>query len=172
MRTFSRNSKNDERTLVQIKDVIEDTLAICEDKLRMSGIELKKDVQGENLAVLGHATQVSQVLLNLINNARDALAEEKQKEKIISVLAYGDDSHVFIKVEDNGPGVSPENREKIFQSFFTTKGLGKGTGLGLSISVQIMEFYSGQLSLDSEAKGACFVMRFPRPAREKAPLVA
>jgi len=102
--------------------------------------------------------QLSQVIINLILNARDALGGEG--EIVISTSDGG--GEVAIKVSDNGPGIGPEIRDKIFDPFFTTKDPGHGTGLGLSVSARIVETFGGRIEVKSEpGKGAAFSLVFP-----------
>lgn len=91
--------------------------------------------------------QIEQVLLNLIRNAMDAMADRPLDERRIMIQSYREDKHVCIVVEDNGTGLTPENAAKVFTPFYTTKA--NGMGLGLSISKSIIEAHSGTLSVES-----------------------
>lgn len=103
--------------------------------------------------------QLSQVLINLILNARDAV--DGGGEIVISTSADGS-GEVTIAVSDTGPGISPEIRDKIFDPFFTTKEPGQGTGLGLSVSARIVETFGGRIDVKSEpGNGAAFSLVFP-----------
>jgi len=107
------------------------------------------------------------VILNLIVNARDAIHEAKEKghlaNGIIKIKTMRENSHVIIRVEDNGMGIPVEVREKIFDPFFTTKEVGKGTGQGLPISHSIIvEKHKGLLYFESEiGKGTAFIIKLP-----------
>lgn len=104
--------------------------------------------------------QISQVLLNLINNAADAIADLPEKKitlKIKKVTHF-----VEISVVDSGLGIDPAIAEKMMQPFFTTKEVGKGTGLGLSISKGIVEKHKGFISFDFNAKNTTFVISLPK----------
>jgi C4-dicarboxylate-specific signal transduction histidine kinase len=103
--------------------------------------------------------QISQVLLNLISNACDAIAE--RDEKWIRIGAERKNGLVSIYVMDSGTGIPETVREKMFQPFFTTKEIGKGTGLGLSISTGILDAHNGSLSIDSTKPNTCFVVQLP-----------
>ena len=101
------------------------------------------------------------MLLNLFNNAAQAMPEQHQGK--IHVKTYESTDDVFVDVADNGTGMPPEVIAKIFEPFFTTKAAGEGTGLGLAISTQIMEQHGGTLSVESEVgKGTCFTLRLPK----------
>lgn len=112
------------------------------------------------LAVEGHEGQIHQVVVNLVENALDAVRRVPDPRVRIGLSAA--DRTVEIRVEDNGPGVAPEVADKIFEPFFTTKSVGEGTGLGLWISYAIAREHGGELSLQPGGPGACFVLRLPR----------
>ena len=102
---------------------------------------------------------MSQVILNLLNNAFDAI--ENKDEKWVEVQTLQNKNWVEIRVSDCGHGIPKEIQDKILQPFFTTKEVGKGTGLGLSISKGIIESHGGDLTIDNEAKNTTFVARIP-----------
>ncbi len=116
--------------------------------------------------------QLQQVFINLINNARDALAA--QERGALAIRTYRKDDAILIELEDNGPGIPDELINKIFDPFFTTKETGKGTGLGLSMAYGIMKEHGGVISAESTSgKGAKFVVTLPitegaEPVIEKA----
>lgn len=104
-------------------------------------------------------TQISQVLLNLLSNAIDAV--EKSNEKWIELRGFTRDHSVFITVTDSGKGIPPVVASRLMEPFFTTKEVGKGTGLGLSISKRIIEEYRGQLYYDTSSPQTRFVIELP-----------
>ena len=109
--------------------------------------------------VLGDETQLFQMLLNLVLNAFEALADQGGTVRV-STAVQG--SHVTLRVADNGPGIPDEARDKIFDPFFTTKGSGKGIGLGLAIVYQIVEAHGGVISMESAAgQGTAFTVSLP-----------
>ena len=110
--------------------------------------------------------EMSQVLLNLIVNAGDAIAESRDEGDplgLVIVRTRSDDDHVVVEIEDNGCGMPPEVRERIFEPFFTTKDVGKGTGQGLAIVHDVVvEGHDGQIECDSEpGVGTTFRVRLP-----------
>jgi two-component system, NtrC family, sensor kinase len=108
--------------------------------------------------------QLQQVLLNLFNNAIDAVTERHgSKGGLLEIRAGGgEDNQVDIAVEDNGVGISPENMKKIFTPFFTTKPIGKGTGLGLSVCYGIVDSLGGVMEIASQKnEGTTFFIRLP-----------
>lgn len=105
-------------------------------------------------------SQINQVLLNLLNNAAQAIDGFGQ----ILLKTWADDSAVFVSLQDSGRGMSAEVLARIFDPFFTTKPVGQGTGLGLSISYKIIQDHGGQIRAASEpGRGTRFLIRLPRP---------
>lgn len=121
----------------------------------------------EGLEVECRPTQISQVILNLLNNAHDAIGSLEEKWVMVSVTEIEND--IEIRVTDSGSGIPEHVRMKIMEPFFTTKPVGKGTGLGLSVSLGILKAHRGSLVVDTESKNTCFVLRFPRlqPMKEE-----
>lgn len=159
LRLFSRNAENDAKVDVSLKSVIEDSVNLCSERFRSSGIALRINYQ--SLArVNGRATQISQVLVNLLNNAYDAVHDCEEKWVEIN-LNKGNGNSVILSVMDSGPGVPIELRQKIMQPFFTTKAVGKGTGLGLSISRGIIEEHQGKFYLDESSPHTRFCLELP-----------
>ena len=113
----------------------------------------------ETLVFQGRGTEISQVLVNLLNNADDAIS--KMPEKWIKLSVQNRSDWLEIRVTDSGHGIPPGDQKKLFQPFFTTKEIGKGTGLGLSISHGIVKNHGGELTLDTTSPNTCFVVRLP-----------
>ncbi len=111
--------------------------------------------EGEaTLTAMGHRGQIQQVIMNLVQNAIDAL--DGSKERTITITGDRCDDRVAIEVQDTGPGVPKADRAHIFDPFYTTKPVGRGTGLGLSISYKIAADNGGRLVLRDTGSGACF----------------
>jgi C4-dicarboxylate-specific signal transduction histidine kinase len=112
--------------------------------------------------VKASATKLGQVVLNLIVNAMQAVSSRPRNQNVISVRLRIDEAWVVLEVADNGPGVSDQDQDRIFDPFFTSKA-GVGTGLGLAISRRIVEELDGSLSMgrDERLGGACFTVRLP-----------
>ena len=144
---------------VIINEVINEVISFCAQRAKFSNVEIKSNLQ-ENLPILRLShTEIQQVLLNLINNALDAL-EKRGGNIILTSLLEGDE--IVISVADNGPGIPRVNLERIFDPFFTTKPVGKGTGLGLSICYGIMKKLGGEINVKSVVDvGTIFNLRFP-----------
>ena len=117
---------------------------------------------GPDCFVTGHAGQLLQVMMNLMENAYDAAVAINATDPQLDITIERDGTHITLRFADNGPGVPVENMTRIFDPFFTTKSVGKGTGLGLSISYSIMEHHGGQLRVENRPEGgAAFCMRLP-----------
>jgi len=133
-------------------------------KASVQGIRLKEEISAKTPLVRVDPSQLQQVLLNLFNNAIDAITEKHGYEGgELSILAGPDrDGIVQISVTDNGAGISPENLKKVFTPFFTTKPPGQGTGLGLSVCYGIVDDMGGTMEVASEkGVGTTFTVRLP-----------
>lgn len=164
LRSFSRDGTNDPFQTVAVQQVVEDALALCGEKFKNHGIEIRTAPISESLIFDCRATQIGQVLLNLLNNAYDAIASLPTRWISIEVRDLAQEVEIF--VTDSGGGIPEKIREKMFQPFFTTKELGKGTGLGLSISRGIVQSHGGSFGIDAECPNTRFVLRFPKRHRK------
>ena len=159
LRTFSRTSAADPLTPANLNAIAQETGAMCEPKLKAANVPFSVTLPDETIAVRCRPAEISQVILNLVNNAADAVAAVGSGWVKLEVSCEAERARIV--VEDSGAGVPAESREKIFQPFFTTKEVGKGTGLGLSISKGIVEAHGGVLFLDVSAKITRFVVELP-----------
>ncbi len=159
LRNFSRDGSKDHMEMRSVLSILEETLAFCEAKLEKNGIRLDYSGIPRDLHMLCRPTEISQVFLNLINNAHDAILE--QDEKWIRFEARKGQGFIEISVTDSGKGIDPAIADKIMNPFFTTKELGKGTGLGLSISHGIAERHNGNLYVNPEGEHTQFVLLIP-----------
>jgi len=157
LRTFSHP---DETSVSEI-----DILALIKNTLRIVTIQIKNAAvitlqePAKQVFIKGNETQLSQVFINLINNACQAIDHSNGK---IEIVIEATEKWVNISVKDNGSGISQAHMSHIFEPFFTTKDVGKGTGLGLSISRAIIEQHQGCLALEnSDSNGTTFVMCLP-----------
>lgn len=165
MRTFSRDAEGDPFSVVSLKSVIEEALEVCGERFRNNGIDLRLGPQPEG-EIECRPTQISQVLLNLLNNAFDAVQERAaahpSEPRWVEYSAQDNGEYWRILITDSGPGIPPDIAAKIMQPFFTTKGPGKGTGLGLSICRGIVEKHQGRFALDRECSHTRFVIEIPK----------
>ena len=158
--SFSRRHKP-ERKPVCLNKLVEDVMDIMGYQLRTGNIEVVLHLDPNLPLVLADEHQIQQVILNIINNARQAIEGNTSAGKIkITTAVSGHD--VRIAIQDNGPGISPEDLRRIFDPFFTTKEVGKGTGLGLSICYGIIKEHGGSITPSSEpGDGAIFTIALP-----------
>jgi C4-dicarboxylate-specific signal transduction histidine kinase len=159
LRTFGRAAPvRVER--VDVDEVIERSLSLMQEQLRLRGIEIELDLCAQELIVLGNAIQLEQVFINLLTNARDALEEAPQKT--IRIGTASDGEWIQVAFADTGCGIAPEVEQRIFDPFFTTKEVGTGTGLGLSITYSIVKEHGGEITVSSEPDGgARFLIALP-----------
>lgn len=149
LRRISMDESNHNFSSQNVQMILDETLSLCRERFKIQGIELIVKTPEKELYVDCRPTEISQILLNLLNNAFDAVEESNKKQVTIEVKE-NTDSMVEFSVADSGPGVSPEIKENIFDPFFTTKEVGKGTGLGLSISRGIIEEHGGYILVDNQ----------------------
>jgi C4-dicarboxylate-specific signal transduction histidine kinase len=145
---------------VDVDDVLERSLSLMHEQLRLRQIEVAVDLRPGEAVVRGNPIQLEQVFVNLFTNARDALADAERKE--IRVTRELRRDSVVLVVSDSGPGVPVDLEQRIFDPFFTTKDVGKGTGLGLSITYGIIRDHGGSITLTSApGEGATFAIELP-----------
>lgn len=157
---FSRTTPNDLLPEpVNLLTLVDEVLLFVSSQLRRDGIEVDKIADNPPPFARGNKSQLEQVLLNLIINARDAMPDGGR----LVVAVFRDNAHsACITVADTGTGIKPENIEHIFEPFFSTKPRGKGTGLGLSIAREIIKQLHGELHVVSElGKGTTFKIALP-----------
>lgn len=158
LRTFSRSGENDHPTSIPLREIVEDTLDLCRERFRDHSIELRI-APIPDLSLRCRPTQISQVILNLLNNGFDAVAESEDRWVELEIVPVAD--KVVIMVTDSGSGISDEIRSRLMEPFFTTKDPGKGTGLGLPISRGIVEEHGGRLSYDPANDHTRFKVELP-----------
>jgi signal transduction histidine kinase len=132
---------------------------LCGEKFKHRNVEIRVDPIADDLAIRCRSVQISQVLLNLINNACDAV--QSDPAPWIHIAAERRDGFVRLTVTDSGKGIPEHVRSRLFQPFFTTKEIGKGTGLGLSISKGIVGAHGGTVDLDPTSAHTRFVVELP-----------
>jgi PAS domain S-box-containing protein len=162
LRRFARESHHDPDATVAVPTLLDDSLGMVEARLRNHGVRLIR-AESEPLVVRGDAIELSQVLVNLLLNAFQAVSGREDATVWVRVSAPRADQ-VRIVVEDNGAGVPAALKERLFEPFFTTKEVGEGTGLGLSISRGIVESAGGRLFLDDLAHRTRFIIELPAGA--------
>lgn len=160
LRSFSREAETDPFMPTLVSDIVDETLALCESRLKHQGVRIDVNIYDLLLKLECKSIQISQVILNLINNSTDAIALLPEKWIKLSCDPV-DENTVDFSVTDSGGGIPTEIAAKLMQPFFTTKEVGKGTGLGLYVSRVILQNHGGNLSIDTQSPNTKFVLRLP-----------
>lgn len=161
LQTFARDGNAADFEEVDLVEILKEVVAITSERFRNHGIYFEVKLP-ESIAAECQKVRVGQVIINLLNNAYDAVNESKEEHKTIVLQARVNYGEVEIRVINSGPRLLKSAELKIFQPFYTTKPVGKGTGLGLSISRGIIEDHQGSLSLEDVEGMTCFCVRFPQ----------
>ncbi|MBF0537106.1 MAG: PAS domain S-box protein [Nitrospirae bacterium] len=172
LRTFGRRD-DVEMEPVSIETVLRNCLLLMGERIRLSNIVLTKKIEPDLPPVIGSANQLEQVFINLLQNAMDALSQDKDSAEIcIDIRGSEDKKSIVIKITDNGIGIEEEILDRIFEPFYTTKEVGMGTGLGLSIVYGIITGHNGTITCESRPaavrsetnninKGTTFTINIP-----------
>jgi signal transduction histidine kinase len=149
-----------ERREFDLNEVVSDLESIMRAEARRRGIVLEIRRALDGLAIMGDRVQIQQVLINLVLNAMDAVAEESESRRTVAVSVAKGETGAVLAVRDRGRGIAPEHRTKLFESFFSTKR--NGMGLGLSITRSIVEAHAGRVWAESgPGEGAVFQVELP-----------
>jgi len=158
LRSLFRMSKG-EFQRIDFKQLVLDVLDIVHAKLQTSGIEITTQI-APHFELTGDLTQLQQVVLNLINNAVDALNLVDRQPRQLKITGEAQEGYLLLTVADNGPGISVEDQEAVFSLFKTSKSDGMGVGLWLSQS--IVESHGGMLTFTTEpGRGCVFTLKLP-----------
>ena len=165
LRSFARQAPR-QHTRIDLNAVVKETFLLMEKPLEVDGIRLTMELDPALGAILGDASALQQVLLNLVTNAREAMAGQGGEIRIETGVAERP-GWVRVLIRDTGPGISPEDLSKVFDPFYTTKRT--GTGLGLSVSYGIIQDHHGTVDVQSTAaQGTTFTLAFPVAPDERA----
>ncbi len=159
LQLFSRDGAADPLETCDLRQVVRDSLGLCQEHLYNLGIQLRYEVPEQAMMVHCRPTQISQILVNLLNNAKDAV-KSIESERWIRIDFMRKEKEILLRVRDSGPGIPEELRYRIFEPFFSTKAPGSGTGLGLSVSRSLALANHAELDLCSETGPSCFQIRF------------
>lgn len=160
LKAFARKSEPGRPEQVEVARAVDGALFLVESQIKAAGVRLTRDIE-PGLLVSGYAVQLEQVLVNLVANAVDAVADVKEPAIDIEVRAV--ENTVRIRIADNGPGIPTEVIERIFDPFMTTKPIGKGLGLGLSITYGIVQDFHGRMHAENRAGGGAeLIIELPR----------
>lgn len=153
LKKFSRDGTNDEMTMISPVELVNSVVQFFDERFKTDLIKCTRQMNERELqdtAVFCREVEISQVLINLINNAIYAAKENILREAQVTIGCYADTDFIYFTVEDSGAGIPKEIEAKIFEPFFTTKQEIKATGLGLSIGRTVVEEYGGSISLDRQ----------------------
>ncbi len=162
LKTYSREGSGDEFILQDMNSLLQDSIEMCQASLSDFEIDLEVIALKEPARVYCRPGQILQVMVNLINNSRDAISG--LDKRWIKVQLEDLDHQIEVSIIDSGHGIPEDIRNKIIQPFFTTKDVGKGTGLGLSLSKTILLEHGGDLVIDNNNENTCFkfqLSKFP-----------
>ncbi|WP_372998479.1 ABC transporter substrate-binding protein [Sulfurimonas sp.] len=153
---FAHNKK---RNNFLLREMIEKSIYIVKGSLKENNIEVSVEIE-QDYRYYGYESELQQVVLVLLNNAKEALVNRSIKTPIINIYIELEDEFYIIKICDNAGGITKNIREKIFEPYFTTKHKSKGTGLGLYMSKKIIEeSMDGELNVNNQNKGVCFEIK-------------
>ena len=145
-----------------LEEIIENALQILKGVFRSNKIQVDKKVD-KRIQCHGHPNELQQVVVIILNNAKDALVQEGIENPQIEIIVDEDRQNYSIEICDNAGGVAEDSLEKVFQPYFTTKHQSKGVGLGLYMAKMIIEDgLTGSLSVKNRKKGACFTIILPK----------
>lgn len=159
LRNFTRDSFSDPFESKRVFDLKNDAIELTLERLRTHGVRLIDDKIDGDIFIECREIQITQVIINLINNSFDAISG--LDEKWIEIQGKQIENNYQFKVIDSGFGVDSKICQKIMDPFFTTKSLGQGTGLGLSISKSIIESHGGKFYLDTTSEHTTFIFEIP-----------
>lgn len=162
LRHFSGDASLEEERIVNLYKIIQDTLLLCKERLKNERIHLELSYPDDKeIQIQCRPAQISQVMINLLNNARAAIENSDTKEILISVFHKSKET-VGVRFIDSGPGVPEALQKRVFEPFFTTQYLGRKSGLGLSSSKGLMEKNNGKLYLEVPSKPTTFTIELPK----------
>ena len=165
-RNFFRPNKAKE--LFDINKSVLDAMDLVESTFEHHNIKLEKNFEEEKIEVSGFPNEFSQVILNIISNAKDALIENKIENPIVKIETKIENDDVYISIKDNALGIKEEIINKIFEPYFTTKGEVQGTGIGLYMSKIIIEKnMNGKIYVENTHEGANFIIKLSMKDEEK-----
>ena len=142
-----------------LADAARASIQIVKGVMKKEGVHIELEVLADS-KICGHKNRLMQVIINLLNNAKDALNLKKIEDKNIKISIDSDDKFAYISVQDNGGGIDESVMDKIFKPYFSTKN-NKSTGIGLYMSKQIVEQFNAEITVSNSDGGACFSIKLP-----------
>ncbi len=164
-RTYFKH--NDEGELFSVKEAVDSVMTLISKAMESNHIEVLVEID-EDLRVFGHKNEFVQAVINLMNNAREAILSHSDKG-MISVKAFEEGGNIYISIQDSGGGINDEDLEQIFEPYFTTKHQTQGTGLGLYMTHQIIvNHMNGSIYVENRDEGCCFRIEIPKYIEESS----
>jgi PAS domain S-box-containing protein len=160
LRQISREGAADSFQPASVAEIVQQALALCEERFRVYSVRLDAPPVDPTLFISCREVQIAQVLLNLLQNAFDAVVD-LESDKWVRLEVSTHNHSVVFSLSDSGPGVPSELKSRIMDPFFTTKPVGKGTGLGLSLSKAMVEEHGGELKLIESSPQTTFSFSIP-----------
>ena len=160
LKSFSRDTSTQSYSKEKVSDILDETLQFCAQRFQSGGVKLIIEDFDKELTIYCNPTQISQVILNLLNNSFDAIKDDEKPW--VTFNASEKENVIEIRTVDSGKGIPKDIQQKILEPFFTTKEIGKGTGLGLSISKGIIENHKGRFYIDNNHVNTSFVVELPK----------
>lgn len=159
VRNLVRDGSHDEHQEIEVQAILDDITLFITKKCQSNDIEFTIENKFEANSLKCNPTQISQALIVLLNNSIDAI--EGQKNKWIKLVVESVQESVLFSVIDSGPGIPAEIQRKIFNSFFTTKKMGKGTGIGLGLAKKVATAHQGEIKIDNDSSTTKFDLILP-----------
>ncbi len=162
MRRVTRHSDQDEFEVTEIKDIIEDVMGLGYERYTQVGVKVDIEYINDSahVQIECQRLQISQVLINLINNSLSVVKKLNEKWVRINIEEQAD--NLILSITDSGLGIEPNIQQKMFNPMFTSKAVGEGSGLGLSISTNIVRKHNGTLKYNDNSKHTCFILTLPK----------
>jgi signal transduction histidine kinase len=158
---------NSERTLIEPSQILSRTLAMAASSARIHHVSTDLVMEGRPEAIAVNPLQFQQALLNLFQNAIEALSNSDRRRTLLVRCSCWEGRGVVIRVEDNGPGIAPADRNRIFDAFFTTRR--EGTGMGLVIARSVIKAHGGRLDVEPlSPTGTAFIIHLPYGEAQRA----
>ncbi len=159
---FSRNESFSLMSPINIYQIIEETIFLFNGDFKKEKIEIDFSEMNSESIVLGKAIDLKHIMLSLIKNAEEFLIRENVESPKIKIESQlNANGYLSLMISNNGPKITQEISEKVFQPFFTTKEVGAGTGLGMSVSYAMMQEHNGNMYVDMNKNYTTFVLEFP-----------
>ncbi|MGZ5278867.1 MAG: sensor histidine kinase, partial [Pseudobdellovibrionaceae bacterium] len=169
LRIFARDGTVDPFRPENLYDILQNTLDLCYEKYSASGVKIELEIQSGLPLIECQSVQLSQVFVNFLSNAYDAITN--MPEKWIRIRVTETSEAFVIYFTDSGLGLKSDQQSKLFQPFFTTKKVGEGVGMGLSVSKGIVELHHGSISLNTKNENTQFILTLPKKHKNSIPKV-